>query len=191
MSFPDEAYIIDAPQDPNEPKWVSDATIADMQQVDDPFDTYPGDGRTPTVRTSSGDLDFIHVTDSISELFPHDKGMPDKAPKHKLDAVRTRELGADFWRARTLTVFPQMGNPILTESSKRRYAVLTNYGPGLVYLSAVGNSGVGASNLIRLPISGAAFDAPRRIDTRDNIWAIAAVGTTATVEVYETFDMED
>jgi len=191
MSFPDEAYLTDAPQDPSEPKWATDATIATMQEVDDPFDTYPGTGKTPTVRTTSGELDFIDVVEAVGELFTHETTPRDIVRKSKLDPVRTRELGSDKWRARTTAVNAQMGNPILTESSKRRYAILTNYGPGLVYLSAVGNSGPAASNTIRLPISGVAFDAPRRIDTRDNVFAVSAVGTSAVVEIIEVFDMED
>jgi len=189
MTFPDEAYLTSDAQDPNEPKWVSDATIAEMQQVDDPYDTYPGTGRTPTVRTTSGELDFIEAAEEL--LFGEERTVRDKPKPHKLDPVRTRELGSDKWRGRTTTILPQMANPILTESSRRRYAILTNYGPGLVYISAVGNSGVAALNTVRLPISGVAFDAPRRIDTKDNIWAVAAAGTTAVVEIIEVFDMED
>jgi hypothetical protein len=191
MTFPDETYLTDAAQDPNEPKWASDATIAEMQEVDDPYDTYPGTGKTPTVRTISGELDFIHIPETIKGLFGAEPVAQEKVAKHKLDPVRTRELGSDKWRPRTVAVNPQMSNPILTQSSRRRYAILTNYGPGLVYLAAVGNSGPAAPNTVRLPISGPAFDAPRRIDTRDDVWAIAAVGTTAVVEVIEVFDMED
>lgn len=185
----DEKYVTDAVQDPHEPVWESDAVIADMQEVDDPNDTYPGDGKVPTVRTNTGILDFMNnlAEETDNFLSRQDPPTPKKA---KLDTIRTRELGTDKWRAGRREVTANMPYPIVTCSSKRRKLTLINYGPDVVYISSVGGTVAGASNTARIQVSSATFWAPVEISTCDDVWAVCAVTETATVDIIEEFDME-
>jgi hypothetical protein len=186
----DEQYLVDAVQDPHEPKWTTDADVAEMQQVEDPEgEVYPGSGNVPSVRTSGGHLDFM---DDIAEVVEEFLGLdePVKPSKPKLDPIRTRELGSDKWRPGRREVTAAMSGPIVVQSEKRRKVTLINWGPDIVYISSVGSTIAGASNTARLPVSGVALWAPMPISTRDDIWAVCAVTDSATVEVIEEFDCE-
>jgi len=186
MSLPvDEAYILDA-QDPNEPVWESDSNIAGMQGVDDPNDQWQES--TPMIRNASGMIEFLNdIKEDVVNFLEDDK--PPLQRKPKLEAIRTRELGSDKWRAGVRQVDATGPDCIVTESQYRRKVTLVNYGPQVAYLSAI-TSQAGAPNTIQLPVSGAGFWAPITICTRDNIYAICPAAGTAAIEILEEFDQE-
>lgn len=186
----DEAYLTDAAQDPHEPKWATDATIAEMQEVDDPYDTYPGTGKTPTVRTSSGGLDFIHLPEAALALFEGEASPRETSKKAKLDTVRTRELGSDKWRGRTAVVTASASAAVLENSAFRRVVKLVNQGTNIIYISSI-SSGPGAPNTFPLlPSTATLYVPPLELPTKDDVWAVCGAGLSSVLGIIEIFDME-
>lgn len=185
----DEQYTLDA-QDPNEPVWESDSNIAGMQGTDDPNDQYQES--TPMVRVASGALEFLNdIAEDIEGLFLETDD-PVPAKKAKLDAIRTRELGSDKWRANRRLVQDFSVGPLVVNSPYRRRVTLVNYGPANVYISSL-PSVANAPNTFLIPPSNAAVNpiwAPYVLETRDDVYIICQPSQFATVNITEEFDQE-
>jgi hypothetical protein len=183
-----EQYLLDDLQNVQEPVWATDADIEDMRLVEDTNNTYPGNGQLPNVRVHGG-LDFMEDVREAVEGIVGESELPYKPAK--IDAIPIKPTGSEKWRARTVTVKPQMSNPIIVNSPQRRRVTLVNYGPAIVYISSQGNSGPAAANTVRLPVVTATLWPPFTLETKDDVWAVtAAGGADTTVEVVEEFDME-
>ncbi len=175
-------------QDPHEPIEESDGDIADMQNVDDPNDQY---AQAPLeVRTAYGVLDFFNeIIEETDEFLSADKPVQVKGPK--LDAIRTRELGSDTWRARTQTVNTAPVQ-IVVKSKTRRSVTIVNTGAGVAYISALTQQGTGAPNQFPIPVSNPAVAGqwyPITLETKDDIWCVSP--TTCVLSLIEEFDQEE
>jgi hypothetical protein len=177
-------------QDVHEPVEETDAQIEDMRAVDDPNDQY---AQSPLeVRTAFGFLEFFHDLKDEAEALLDVADVPAATPAAgpKLDAIRTRELGADRWRAGRRIVTADMQYPLVVDSPFRRKLTLVNYGPNVVYISATTGPKAGSPNTVSLLVSSATFYAPITLEIKDTVYAVCAPTQTGEVHIIEEFDMQ-
>jgi len=193
----DEKYLIGA-QDVDEPTWLPDGEIAEMQNVDDPNDEI--DQRQPTsIRTASGGIDFLNgVAEGLEEMgqaLLAPAKSPDKAPP-KLATIRTKEVPSDKWRGANRRVTALSGtNPIVVASDQRRRILIFNRGlsPPVgnmhAYLSSVSGPVALAPNTFRLLYDAFLYN-PLELFTKDDVYAVCEPGAETILDIIEEFDME-
>lgn len=182
----EDAYDRDAArQNPGDEQgfvWPSAPVEPDVQQVDvmnpDP------EGRTE-VRLLDGVLDF--VDDIVEDFFDtRTTETPlDRAQKstHAAKVLDVAERAATSWRAGQFNVSAQGGTKIVSERDDRRRVVVTNWGPGICYLSHEKGALITGTNVVQIPVNGS-----RTFNHADEIWAYpAVVGTTQSVDVQDEY----
>lgn len=184
------------PQDPHDPVWSGDETIHGMTSVDDPNDDVFESRQTTAIRKADGGLDFLNeIETELRAAFSDGSHEPTRKRKPKLDTIATKDIAADKWRPRNMTIGT---NPVkvATESAERRRIEIRNrtsgvaVGNGRVYLSSVPAVANG-SNTIELDFDALNPDACRvTLYTKDDVFAVCATGDGAILDIIEEFDME-
>lgn len=148
------------------------------------------------VRLSSGILGFLMelLTDESigGRTLPPEllAALPKKPHKMHVDA-----RGADLWSAKTdSTQTSPAAERIVWERETRRRVIVTNLGPGALFVShdsgnLVNSAGTGATNgavTIPAPAGGVVFS--REFRTTGELWAASATGQVTVFDLQDEFD---
>jgi hypothetical protein len=176
----------------DDPEWIPDAqepTVAD----DSIAMGQDGGHQHEGLRTIHGVIDLLHgIASEWDEWVDREqmKGRDAMNPwlaahlKLKEEVVRTSEKRPEVWRCVTYTGLGATGTKIADGGNDRSRLVVTNWGPGIVYLSHDSNAQVG-QNVIQVPVSSATFYAPREMFHDGDVYAIPASGQTPVIDVLE------
>lgn len=196
--------LADIAQDVNEPIWASETV------------TPPGIGHShgdtrhslDGVRTAQGALDLMHtVIEEPSHAWISRE--TEHGPAHRPSRTPDKPLVIDVYpraaksgRANTFDVGKESPNVgpgvrILTERADRMRAVVTNYGPGALFL-AFRSDAAGLNpepNMMQIPDPATAKtgqSCSREIRCRAELWAFpAVVGTSQLVDVQDEYGYPD
>lgn len=196
--------LADIAQDVNDPIWASE-TVAPPGITHSHGDTrHSMDG----VRTSHGKLDLLQDVKEespsawIARETEHGPGHIQPRALDKPFVVDVYVRAAKRGRANTFDVgkeSPNVGNgvKILTERPDRMRAIVTNYGPGVLYLAfRTDATGVNPEpNMMQIPdpaVAKTGQSCSREIRVQAEVWAFpAVVGTSQIVDVQDEYGYPD
>lgn len=170
--------------DLDNPAWLTDVpgVIPSQSEQDDHGSSHHG------VRTHSGHLDLLHgIGEDIHGWVEReeDKGrdIPNAWVKSNIpvrsQAVTVVTRRPNRWRAFSYAAISS-GVKILDNDMDRTRAIVTNWGPGILYLSHDSGSGPGAPNAIQVPVNGT-----REFQHDGAVWAFPAAASTPAFDVQE------
>ena len=154
------------------------------------------------VRLASGILGFLEaLLDPNADGFPHNELSPELARillKSKPHKMHTDMSGATMFAVKTDTT--QTGpaaQRIVWERPSRRRVIITNYGPGSLFISHSGgnlinsNTGFGPTNeSVAIPPPSGGQNFSRELRTTAEIWAASNNGNNTVFDVVDEFDEE-
>lgn len=178
----DEFDEVSKDQNVEDPVWPSAPLEPDVQTIRVPTAPFaPDPEASGEVRLIDGVLDFMEEV--AEEIFSPDKEPEKKDSRYKAPVLDVQERAATSWRATSYNIASGGGTRILTARDDRVRAIVSNWGPGIAYLSHVTGSNIGGSNVIQIPVNGT-----REFRTADEIYAYPAVaGTTQIVDVQDEY----
>ena len=181
--------------------------IVAMQDVDEPIwtDTLPDrptdiphDDRkqaTPGLMTSSGLEDFLQlVKEDLRDWLDDEVGTKLKQRGPRPTIIATHTYAAKSWRANTYNVDRALR--LVTKRSDRSRVVVTNWGPGVLYLAAATDSNATQPSPNMIQVAPPGIGVPgittasnsREFRTQDEIWAFpATIGTSQVVDVQDEY----
>lgn len=173
--LPEKDYM--GNQDVNDPVWPS----GPLQP--------PVEGHPMEVRTNGGGLDLLqHVVEDVENYVEHmaDGAGHKRKSEQKMRVVAVVSLPSTDWRAITYNVDREF--KLVENRDDRTRVIITNYGPGVLYLSHDSVAiGVAQPNQLQVPVNGF-----RELRTTREIWATPAVaGTPQVVDVQDEYGLPD
>lgn len=183
-------------QDVNDPIWPSEPVNPDVGPAREQ------DG----IRTLHGALDLLqHVEEDLLSWIENSTEVgPGHRPPRKRDKphiIDTVARAAKSWRGVTWNVGTSLsgGIKIVEERDDRIRVVITNWGPGILYLSHESGSGTAEPqiNTIQIPppgtgAAGSILSNFRELRSKGEIWAFPATpGTPQTVDVQDEYGLPE
>jgi hypothetical protein len=182
-------------QDPNDQVWVSE--LNDFK-TDNRQGEYGSDVGGEPVRTNSGVLDLLHAVEEDISGWMHRETVHGEAHRTRGVASKPHLIPAvpacaKSWRGVTYNVDAE--KKIVTAREDRSSVTVTNYGPGILYLSheTVTGSTVPQQNMVQVPPPGpdatiTGRSNSRTFHTQGEIWASPAIiGTGQVVDVQDEY----
>lgn len=179
----------DLGQDVNDPVWES-------QPVDTAVDAIAGTEHPGVIRTVTGVLDTLaDVAEAGADAWLDSEGP--NSPGHKARRGAVRGFPPDVLvlqrscanvRFTTYTLNISDGVQVLLPRSDRMRAVITNWGPGTVYLGHDSGSGL---NEPQPNVAQIAAGASREVRASAAVWAFAQSGASPVVDVQDEYGFNE
>lgn len=177
----------------NEPLDIDDPTWDPAFNVGEGAMSFGETGHSQeSVRTTHGALDLLHaVREEVTEFVDREMGeahrreeWPPNQPRPKV--VQTFPHCADNWRGVTYTLAVE--THIVVARDDRTRVVVTNWGPGVVYVARDTGTGLNEPqfNAVQIAVGGT-----REFRTRGDLWAFPAAGQLPVVDVQDEFGLAD
>jgi hypothetical protein len=184
-------------QDINDPQWYPNA---DPFAVPDPME---GGSSLESPRRNDGHLDLLHtIAEDVEQWWEQGKDEPRTWPPHasqKPIVIPVQTQAANSWRGDSAQLGAQ-GLRLAESRDDRVRAVVTNWGPGIVYVahqSLSDYAGVASAqiptNAIQIPPPGGGAAGTgvaqnfREFRSKGEIWVYPATGQTPVVDIQDEY----